>query len=562
MSWRGLRHAAVRRFLAQPLRRCLERVGDERGTALVMALQSMVVLSIGLTAVLEWSSSNSRHASRSNAGQQAYALAEAGLNNAVAVLNQAYTSGSVSLASPPALLPERTSIYEGNTVRWSGVYCAPAGVKPPPCAARDIALWRVTSSARVQSATDAGYGDAVRTVTARVRARLPEAKPGSRVWSWVYSSKGPTPGLASTSCDTILGQSVVMKAPLYSRGNLCLDNSAQIQQPAVPSLGDCPSAIRIDCNRLMVGGWLWQRRAQNKVGLPTSGLSEAHIVGGCATNTSGPPNVFTPCRWDTDRVYVASSGRYTSFGAAALDPPTFNWSDWYTIAGPGPNFGCTTRTGTPPLFDNDGVMNNSVAPVFNLTPVNGYTCRSSGGFSDGELSWNPATRTLTIDGAIFIDGSAQVNTVDVATSNGWNPNKAIRYAGRGFLYVSGTFLVDRAELCATPTADWSGCDFAAWDPNTTAMGVAANGNGNGGSGSPPVGAGIQVVSGKFQGLLYATNDILVNTTGQSQGPMISLNTVSINQTGDLSFPPVNIAPGGTPDDLAKVELAPPDQVGG
>src|SRR4051794_21015765 len=73
-------------------RRFLVRLSDERGIALIMVLGIMLVLTIALTTTIYLTSSSGRHASSSNAGQKAYALAEAGVNNAVAVLNSHYPS--------------------------------------------------------------------------------------------------------------------------------------------------------------------------------------------------------------------------------------------------------------------------------------------------------------------------------------------------------------------------------------------------------------------------------------------------------------------------------------
>ncbi len=162
----------------------------------------------------------------------------------------------------------------------------------------------------------------------------------------------------------------------------------------------------------------------------------------------------------------------------------------------------------------------------------------------------------TISGIVFIDGSAHVDTNSVST--GWGSNTAVRYVGQGFLWLSGTFLVKNSILCATPTSNWSGCDAGAWDPNKVAMGIAANGSG----GQLSAGMGIQVVSGAFQGIFYATHNITVDTTGKMQGPMISLSTVNIGQNGDLSFPPVSILPAGTPGELPAATIGPVADLGG
>jgi Tfp pilus assembly protein PilX len=69
----------------------LARLRDETGVALVMALGTMLVLTIGLTSTVYMTSTSQRHAQHDNADQRAYALPEAGLNNAVAYLSSQYT---------------------------------------------------------------------------------------------------------------------------------------------------------------------------------------------------------------------------------------------------------------------------------------------------------------------------------------------------------------------------------------------------------------------------------------------------------------------------------------
>ncbi len=74
---------------------------------------------------------------------------------------------------------------------------------------------------------------------------------------------------------------------------------------------------------------------------------------------------------------------------------------------------CTTSTGSPPKFDTaSGVPDNSInwsatpTTVINLTPGASYTCKSMAGSTIlGELSWDNATKLLTVKGTIFIDGS-------------------------------------------------------------------------------------------------------------------------------------------------------------
>ena len=79
-----------------PGARAFPRLRDESGVALIMALGVMLVLTIALSATILFTSASARHADNSNAGQKAYALAEAGVNNAIAVLEASYSSPTVA----------------------------------------------------------------------------------------------------------------------------------------------------------------------------------------------------------------------------------------------------------------------------------------------------------------------------------------------------------------------------------------------------------------------------------------------------------------------------------
>ena len=69
---------------------------EEEGIALVLAILTMLVLTVALTTVMFMTAAGARDAHRSNAGQKASALAESGINNSLAVLNANYP-GTIDL---------------------------------------------------------------------------------------------------------------------------------------------------------------------------------------------------------------------------------------------------------------------------------------------------------------------------------------------------------------------------------------------------------------------------------------------------------------------------------
>ena len=79
-----------------------------------MALGIMTVLAISGTTIVYFTSSSARTASRSSSDQKAYAFAEAGLNDALSILENA-SNPTVS-----TLLPQTVASFEGGSATYSG----------------------------------------------------------------------------------------------------------------------------------------------------------------------------------------------------------------------------------------------------------------------------------------------------------------------------------------------------------------------------------------------------------------------------------------------------------
>ena len=140
---------------------------EEDGVALMLALVSMLVLTITLSTVMFMTAAGARDAHRSNAGQKASALAESGLNNALAVLNANYP-GIVAYPGDPNLLPSRTTTYPTGTATWSGT------MEAAPTTASWNDQWRITSVGTVANPTGPSASPVTRTTTAIVPIVIPE----------------------------------------------------------------------------------------------------------------------------------------------------------------------------------------------------------------------------------------------------------------------------------------------------------------------------------------------------------------------------------------------------
>ena len=104
---------------SQLQRRLAERLADERGIALVLAIAVMMVLTIGTVSVIGYSASNETSSRRSTTVQQAFNLAESGIADAVGIL--ANPSNQFSLATASLLpAPGATPLTGRIAFDWPG----------------------------------------------------------------------------------------------------------------------------------------------------------------------------------------------------------------------------------------------------------------------------------------------------------------------------------------------------------------------------------------------------------------------------------------------------------
>jgi hypothetical protein len=479
----------------------LRRTQSEDGIAMVMAVGILIVLGMLAIGVTAYTTAGQRTASRSSAGVSAYSLAEAGINNAMAVLAKPKSALDASL------LPERVTSYDSGSVRWWGTL--PAG----------SSTWALTSIGTMRNPTG-GSQPVRRKISVSVRVRPAFMQPTSNpAWNYIIATRTSTP----KGCDQSLNNSVNIQSPMYVLGNLCLNTPSQITGGPLQVHG----SMKLDVN--------------TNVGSSGAPLNEVHVKNGCAYKNGAfvlPQN--GGC--------VPAQKVWTGLADASpitLVLPTADYPSWYVNSAPGPRQPCTTQSGTVPVFDNNATWDNSVGGIFNLTPPSSnYSCVvQSGNKVVGQLSWNYTAKTLTILGTVFIDGSV--------TANYGFQNVPITYTGTGTIYVGGTFLFKGTQLCATITAAGDTCDFPHWDPNSTFLVIVANGNG----GQVPVGDSIQLVSSSFEGGLFGTNAIELDTHSETEGPMFSGNVIMDNTVFARTWPLITV-PVGMPGTI--ITDAPPD----
>lgn len=492
----------------------------EQGIALILAIGVMVVLAASVTAAISYATSNEANARTSKVEQVAYSLAEAGINNANAILNYWNDQTLQNNATDPTLLHPQpptqncsstnscdpfTQSLEGGTVTWYGNYDGTTND------------WTITSTGKATLPTG---GTLDRTITATVHVVWNNTQPSNAtVWNYVFANNTSD----SSHCDTTLDQTVTINAPLYVAGNLCLKNKAAI--------GETDPNKPVNLTVLGTLGLL----GQNGVGTDTSGniypISVARIGNGCSEQNN--LSSVHPC--DPNGAYHDDYHVKLDQSAQAINMPASQWQTYYDSANPGPNAPCQNVSGTPPTWDNDGSLDftnypngsvNTTSSPFDLTPASSdYTCQGyAGGLKVGEISWNHTTKVLTVEGVMYLDGSATV------TQSGTT------YTGSATLYLSGTFTMgQQATFCAT-----ANCDFSSWDPNQNMLIVVAHGNDGSGN---SVSFNQQA---KWQGGVYATNNFNLGQGTQAEGPIIA-GSISVGQGVTLyPLPTIEQLPIGAP----------------
>jgi Tfp pilus assembly protein PilX len=561
-------------------------VQSERGMALVMAIGITTVLAIAGTTAIAYSTSSERQSTQTRSRLTAYALAEAGINNSMAVLNLPTNN-----ALDPETLPKCTtnekkytdpvasrtststwqhSTIDGGTVDWCGTLV------------RKDALWYLTSIGNGVNPNKTNTA-VTRTLEATVTVTPTITQPlNNPVWNYLYA------GHTGSTCDQTLNNNISGASRMYVAGNLCLSPNVNLAQSTV-----------------IVGGTL-DVSNNAAVGAPTSMSTrvETYVGGNCRYATGS----WGACGGNQDARHIYSKlSDAINIGvnqpAPVVAPPAADFATWYENSIPGPSQTCTSSSGTPPTFDtNYPSRDNSVSTPVDLTPSSSYFCRVgqgansvltgamtasqttltvssasgfpsaafviriddedmtvTGGFgtttwtvtrgssgsaatshvngqtvewktsSSGEIGWNATTKTLTVSGTVYIDGSAKI-------SNG----SLNSYNGQGTLYLSGTFRAT-GSLCASTSG--SNCNFASWSPDFDMFMVVANGNG----GQVNPGDSILIDNNySYQGGLYGTNAVEFGNNVNVDGPIVGSQILLSNNLTTNSFPNISIVPVGMP----------------
>jgi hypothetical protein len=471
--------------------------------------------------------------------QAAEALAEAGINNAAATI---FKSGNNPLNPYLFCAPSETTLpcaaksvsYDLGTVTWSATLDQSRAPYP---------TWTITGTGTVANPNAVAGGTLTRTLSEEVPVIPTITSPlQNQAWNYVFVYGTGDP----SGCDYQQINNSTMGSPLYVLGNLCLYNSAMISGGPVD-----------------VGGTATFNSSQNSIGTSSNPITAGvHIAGGCKLKPAATFDV--PCK-SSDNVYASPAADTT---LASITFPQPAWQNWYLNASPGPYYACVSSSGTPPsggtwaaFFDNNqtapenpdpGKEDRSVTgPSGSVTLTSGssYTCKTPG----GQISWNATSsdsstygpaKTLTVNGAVFIDGNARIDT-----------GGTVKYQGQGTLFLSGSFVLKSTNLCAVLTSNGKDCDWQLghWNPNTTMLEIVAGdryGSGNQ-QDAPSDDTSIELVGAELQGGIEAMHRLDVSTSSSTQGPLVC-NNLTVGQTlTTYAFPTIATSPVATPGNTVK-----------
>jgi hypothetical protein len=568
------------------LLRLPRRLKGERGMALVMAIGITSVLGIAGATAVAYSTSGAQEAQQSGSRQSAFTLAEAGINNLMAVLNlptnnaldpetlPKCTNNETKYGDPAADRTDtstwRHSTIDGGTVDWCGTLV------------RKDALWYVTSIGRARNPNRTST-NVTRTLEATVTVTPTTTQPlNNPVWNYLYA------GHTGSTCDQSLNNNISGASRMYVAGNLCLSPNVQLNQSTVIVGG----SVDVSNNAAIGASTSMSTRVETYVG------GNCRYATGSWANCSGNQDARHIYSKLTDGINIG-----VNQPAPVVAPPAADYATWYENAIPGPSQTCSTSSGTPPTFDtNYPSRDNSITTPVDLTPNSSYFCRvgqganttlngaltasqttvtvsSATGFpttpfqirvddefmqvtagfgtttwtvtrgasssvatahvtgqtvewktpSSGELAWNNTTKTLTVSGTIYIDGSAKIS------------NSALNsYNGQGTLYLSGTFRAT-GSLCASISG--TNCNFASWNPDFDMFMIVADGNG----GQVNPGDSILIDNNfSYQGGLYGTNAVEFGNNVNVDGPIVGSQILLSNNLTTNAFPNISIVPVGMP----------------
>ena len=562
--------------------------------ALVMAIGIMAVLGIAGTTAVAYSTSATTESGQTQSRTSSFSLAEAGINNIMSILNVP-TNNALDPDVLPACTTNGTKYSDPTAARtststWLHATVGDGTVDYCGTLVRSQALWYVTAIGKMRNpgkstASVTKTLEATVTVTPSMTQNL-----NNPVWDYLYA------GHTGSTCDQTLNNNITGSSRMYIAGNLCLSPNVNLAQSTVivggnldvsnnAAVGASTSmSTRVETYvggncRYATGSWVACSGNQDANHV-YSKLSDGTTIG---VNHTAP--VIAPPAADFPTWYEnAIPGPSQSCTSSSGTPPTFDTNyptrdNNVSVQDLTPSSSYTCRVGVGADTTLNGAISSSQTTItvnsYAGFPTSAFNIRIddeyltvTGGFgtntwtvtrgangstaaahvtaqtvtqvnssfaspASGELLWNATTKTLTVNGTFYIDGSAKISNGAVNSYNGY-----------GTLYLSGTFRIS-GSMCAAIVS--GACNFASWNPDKDLLMVVANGSGG------QVNTGDSIMADNnmsWQGGLYGTNAVEFGNNDNVDGPIVGSQIVLSNNLTTNAFPLINVVPVGMPSNKA------------
>jgi hypothetical protein len=436
MSWRS-----AQRFIRQ--------ARSESGQSLVLAFIVMCSLSITIGGVISYTTSNEGQFGRDRQLDRAFHIAEAGLNNGIAVVQQNDTSNANStVAGAPG---NRYPATIGTTYPLSldggigSYYLQKYPATSPECTTHagsaPNACWVVHATGNSPD------GKILKELQESIYWRTVTVPVDSVYGFGLFVANPPGPG----ACVKTNGTSTIDIDNIWIGGDFCPDGGV-VMEPTVDSTGF-----------VFIGG-TYEGRNNTGIGNLTRRYATVNIGSGCTVqgklnNCDQTANIYS-----LDQAPGAAGSTLQKPDIASAATKLYDSADWT-------NPSCTP-SGTASPFDRVAGRNQSMGTV-TLFTGSSYDCSVVD--TDGvthRLAWNATTQTLSVKNGVFIDGNVAFPSGAGTYSYG---NFSDGTKTDGTIYFNGIMNgSSNVNLCGPGTVAASpnyGCPLR-WDSNQGSVGFA------------------------------------------------------------------------------------------
>ncbi|MGZ4339295.1 MAG: hypothetical protein ACXVQ3_04495 [Gaiellaceae bacterium] len=401
----------------------------------MLAMVVMSALTISIGALISFTTGNENQFGRDREAVRAFHVAEAGVNNGLAVIvnvddNSVKATGTT--LGPYALaLDGAAGSYTMTKYAPTDPECQQTQVTPSPC-------WVITGTAASPN------GKLNKTIQETAYWKEKDGgNPEIFQYGLVIDNQGGP-------CVDAHGTTALTIKDIWISGDFCPSGTIDVLPPLAHT------------GSVYIGG-VYLGKNNTNIGSTSVPFLQADIVGGCTKQ--GSPEICS----DSANSHVWSDGP-PSVDPSTLSLPdlnakaTYDKADWYTS---GQN--CASGSFT---FDSDSTENGTT-PTTTLMPSGAsFDCTvldSTSGLPLGHLAWNDTTKQLSISGTIWIDGN-----VDLSNSGTYVKDNVVADTNGGTIFVNGTIGgASNITVCGpagSAVATGYGCPTT-WDPSLGELGL-------------------------------------------------------------------------------------------